>query len=88
MLVVLAALLGGYAGYRLTSMHYLSRDAVQMKKELLNQEIHRRTVESMLRKQEELEQLVDDLSKQADTDPDAGRFAFGRDSVRRINRVH
>ena len=86
-LILLAALGGGYAGYKLTSNHYLAKEARQLQKELLTQEIHRREVESLLRRKEELERLLDELSDQADKDPNAGRPALGRDSVRRINKV-
>jgi len=86
-LLLLSSGLGGYGGFKLTSNYYLAKEARQYRLEMVNQEKHRREVESLLRKQEELERLVDELAEQAEKDPNAKRPAIGINGVRRINQV-
>jgi hypothetical protein len=83
----IGTLLGGYGGHWVTKNYYQAQEALQIKRELKNQEIHRREVEDILEKQEALEQLVRDLEREADSDPTAKSPALPRRGVQRINRV-
>ena len=61
----IGALSGGYAGHWVTKNYYQAKEAYAINQQLKNQEIHRREVETLLRNEEALEQLVRDLEREA-----------------------
>lgn len=83
----IGTLLGGYGGHWATKNYYQAKEYQSIRQAEKNQEIHRREVEDILEKQEQLEQLVRDLEREANSDPTANTPSLPRRGVQRINRV-
>lgn len=83
----IGALSGGYAGHWVTKNYYQAKEAYAINQQLKNQEIHRREVETLLRNEEALEQLVRDLEREAQNDPTAGDPGLSKRGVQRLNKI-
>jgi len=83
----IGTLLGGYGGHWVTKNYYQAREAYATNEQLKNQEIHRREVETLLREEDRLEQLVRDLEREAQNDPTANDPGLSKRGVQRLNKI-